>query len=126
MRRHALGLALLLGVVSLGTGSASTAGSSVATSTAVHRTTSVSGATMTSMRYEVTGDAITTVTPRLRGTSLLTKTVHARFGADAAVPCTAGLLTVLNSVTGLGEATYTCTGLLEDAARPRALQISVA
>jgi len=125
MRRPMLAAVLLLGSVAASGGVASTAGNVVPASTAVHRETAVSGATMTSIRYEVTGDTITTVTPRLRGIDLLSRTVQAAFGTSAAVPCTAGLLTVLDAVTGLGEATYTCTGLLEDANRPRKLQITV-
>jgi hypothetical protein len=125
VRRPLLGLAVLSGCLVATLQPGSTASSSVPTTTAVHRQTAVSGATMTSIRYEVTGGAITTVTPRLRGIDLLTKTVQAAFGAGAAVPCTAGVLTVLDVLTGLGEATYTCTGLLEDADRPRRLQITV-
>ena len=125
MRRPLLGLALLSGCVVAALQPASTASNSVPSSTAVHRETAVSGGTLMAIRYVVAGDTITAVEPRLRGTSLLTKTVRARFGSGRRVTCTAGLITVLNAATGLGEATYTCTGLLESADRPRKLQITV-
>lgn len=125
MRRPLLALALLGGALAASTQAASTASSSVPSSTAVYRETAVSGATMTSVDYVVTAGSITAVEPRLRGIDLLTRTVTARFGTGTAVTCTAGLLTVLDVVTGLGEATYTCLGLSEDADRPRKLQISV-
>lgn len=126
MRRPLLALALVVGCVAATVQTASTASNSVPSSTAVYRETAVSGATLTSVSYTVTAGTITATRPRLRGINLLTKTVTARFGSSATVPCTAGLLTVLNAVTGLGEATYTCLGLSESADRPRKLQITVA
>lgn len=126
MRRPLLATALLAACLAAATQTASTAGSAVPGSTAVYRETAVSGATLTSLSYAVTGSTITAVRPRLRGTNLLTKAVTARFGSGTPVPCTAGLLSVLNAVTGLGEATYTCLGLSEPAARPRKLQVTVA
>lgn len=126
MRRPVLAIALLAGAVAATAQTASTAGNSVPSSTAVYRETAVSGATLTSMSYTITAGKITAVEPRLQGISLLTKAVTASFGGGAAVPCTAGLLTVLNAVTGLGEATFTCLGLDESADRPRKLQITVA
>lgn len=125
MRRPLLALALLAAGVAAATQTASTASSSIPSSTAVYRSTAVTGATLTSLSYSVTADTITAVEPRLRGVDLLTKAVTAQFGADAAVPCTAGVLTVLDVATGLGEATYTCLGLNESASRPRPLQITV-
>lgn len=123
--RPLLGLTVLVGCAVAAFQPASTASSIIPSSTAVHRETSVSGGTMTSLKYTVTAGTITAVEPRLRGTNLLTKTVTARFGTGATVTCSAGLLTVLNAVTGLGEATYTCTGVVEGADRPRRLQITV-
>lgn len=125
MRRPLLAIALLAGCLAAGTQTVSTASNVVPSSTAVHRQTSVSGASMSSLGYDVAGGTITAVRPRLRGVSLLTKTVNAGFGSGPAVPCTAGLLTVLNALTGLGEATYACLGLNEHADRPRPLQITV-
>lgn len=126
MRRPLLALALLAGGLAAAAVPASTASNSVPSSTAVYRETAVSGATLTSISYTVTAQRITAVEPRLQGISLLTKTVTASFGGGVAVPCTAGLLTVLNAATGLGEATFTCLGLDESADRPRKLQITAA
>lgn len=126
MRRPLLALVLLVSGVAATVQPGATASSSVPRSTAVHRATTVSGATQTALSYTVSAGRITAVAPRLRGTSLLTRTVTARFGSGPAVACTAGVLSVLNAVTGLGEATYTCAGLLEPSSRPRRLQITVA
>lgn len=126
MRRPLLALALLAGGLAATAVPASTASNSIPSSTAVYRETAVSGATLTAISYTVTAQRINAVKPRLQGISLLTKAVTASFGGGAAVPCTAGLLTVLNAVTGLGEATFTCLGLDESADRPRKLQIRVA
>jgi len=124
VRRAAAAAAGLAAALALAADAAGTSSSSVPTSVAAHRATTVTGATMTSLSYTVVGDSITTVTARLRGVGLLGKTVRAGFGAGPSVICTAGVLTVLDVVTGLGEADYTCTGLLEDADRPRSLLIT--
>lgn len=124
MRRPALALALLLGIVGASTQLGSTASNDLpAETTAVHRLTTTTGATLLSTGYTVSTGQITAVTPKLRG-FLLLKTVTARFGSGPPVVCTPGVFTVLNLVTGLREATYTCVGLLEDADRPRPLQIT--
>ncbi len=125
MRRPLVALSLLAVGVAATTQTASTASSSLPSSTAVYRATTVTGATSTSLSYSVTDGTITAVESRLRGIDLLTKTVTARFGSGPEVPCTAGLLEVLDAVTGLGEATYTCLGVSESASRPRSLQITV-
>lgn len=125
MRRPLIALALLGGCLAATAQTASTAGNAVPESTAVYRETDVRGATMLSLSYTVVAGTITGVEARLQGTSLLTKSVSARFGSGLSVTCTAGLLTVLNTVTGLGEATYTCLGMSERADRPRRLQITV-
>lgn len=122
--RPLLGLVVLVGCGVAALQPASTASSSVPSTTAVYRDTAVSGAVMTRLKYTVAAGTITAVEPRLQAVGLLDKTVTARFGSGAAVPCTAGLLTVLNVLTGLGEATYTCLGLSEPAARPRTLRIT--
>ena len=124
-RPHGVAASLLLvGGVCLSAQQGTTASNSLASSTAVHRATTVTGATMLNIDYAVSAGLVTAVSPRLRGTSLLTRTVTARFGADSPVVCTAGPLTLLDSTTGLGEATYSCTGLLEPADRPRLLSIT--
>lgn len=125
MRRPVIALVLLVGGVATTTQLAAT-GSSVLPSqtTAGYRAATVSGATAVSISNTVVAGKITAVTARLRGTTLLTSTVRARFGADSAVTCTAGPITVLNTLTGLGEADYTCTGFLEDASRPRSLLLT--
>lgn len=125
MRRPALALALLLGALAATTQVGSTAGNSLpSTSTAVHRSTTATGATLLSTSYTMTAGQITAVSPKLRGILLL-KVVTATFGTGAPVVCTAGVFTVLDVVTGLREATYMCAGFLEDADRPRPLQITV-
>lgn len=124
MRRPALALALLLGVVGASTQLGSTSSNDLpAETTAVYRSTSATGATLLSTSYTVTAGQITGVSPRLQGLLAL-KTVTARFGSGVPVVCTPGIFTVLDVVTGLREATYTCIGLLEDADRPQALQIT--
>ena len=132
MRRPALALALLLGVVGASTQLGSTSGNDLpAETTAVHRSTTVTGATLLSMGYTVTSGSVLSVQPTLKGTGLLPtltgllgKTVTARFGSSPAVTCTITASTLINAVTRLAEATYTCPGLLEDAARPRPLRIT--
>lgn len=125
MRRPALALALLLGALAATTQQGSTGSNDLpAETTAVHRSTTATGATLLSTSYTVSTGQITAVSPRLRGILLL-KTVTARFGSGVPVVCTPGVFTVLNLVTGLREATYTCVGFLEDADRPRPLRITV-
>lgn len=124
MRRPVIALGLLVGAVAATTQVGSTASNAVPESTAVQRSTTVTGADAVSIQNVVTAGKITTVTARLRKTGLLTTTVSARFGSDPAVICAAGVITVLNAITGLGEASYTCTGFLEDASRPRPLRIT--
>lgn len=124
MRRPALALALLLGVVGASTQLGSTASNDLpAETTAVYRSTTATGATLLSTGYTVTAGQITGVSPRLRGLLAL-KTVTAQFGSGLPVVCTPGVFTVLDVVTGLREATYTCIGLLEDADRPGPLRIT--
>ena len=124
MRRHAIAVGLLACAVATTTQIGSTAGSALPSeTTAVYRSATVIGAQTVSIRHTVTAGTITAVTARLRKTGLLTTTVTARFGSDTAVVCTAGIITVLNALTGLGEADYTCTGFLENSARPRPLTI---
>jgi hypothetical protein len=125
VRRPLLALALLVGGLAVAAQQASTAGNALpATTTAVYRATTVTGATLVSLNYTTTAGQVTAVTPRLRGVGLLTSTVTAQFGSGTTVTCTAGLLTVLDVVTGLGEGDFTCLGLLERADRPRELRIT--
>lgn len=124
MRRPALAFALLLGIVGASTQLGSTASNDLpAEKTAVYRATTASGATLLSTSYTVTAGQITGVTPRLRGLLVL-KTVTAQFGSGVPVVCTPGAFTVLDVLTGLREQTYSCLGILEDADRPRQLQIT--
>ncbi len=125
MRRPLIALALLVGGLAASTQLVAT-GSNVlpGESTAVHHSASVSGATAVAITNTVFAGNVTVVTARLRRTDLLTTTVRARFGSDPAVICTAGLITVINALTGLGEADYTCAGFLESGDRPRPLTIT--
>ena len=124
MRRPALALALLLGVVGASTQLGTTASNDLPTeTTAVYRSTTATGATLLSTSYTVTAGQITAVSPRLRGLLAL-KTVTARFGSGVPVVCTPGVFTVLDLLTGLREQSYDCVGLLEDADRPRPLRIT--
>ena len=125
MRQAAAAAVAVAAALALTTDAAGTSSSAVPTSVAAHRATTVTGASMTSLSYTVVGDSITAVRPRLRGIGLLTRTVRAQYGSGVPVICTAGALNVLDVVTGLGEARYTCVGLLEDADRPRPLRITV-
>lgn len=126
MRRPLLALVLLAGVVVLGAGSASTAGNALqTTNVAVHRVTTISGATPVSLGHTVTGGQITAVTPTVRDIGLLGQTATARFAGGTTVTCTRVSLQILDLLTDLGEATYTCTGLLAPAERPPALVITV-
>lgn len=125
MRRPVLALALALAAGGLvAVQSASTASNSVPTSTVVHRASTVTGATAVSIKYTITAETITTVTARLQRVDLLLATVTANFGSDAPVQCVAGTITILDTLTNLGEAGYTCTGLTERADRPRPLTIT--
>ena len=132
MRRPLLALALLAGVVGATTQQASTASNSITESTAVYRGTTVTGATLLSMGYTVVGNDITAVAPKLRGdglvktlTNLTPKTVTARFGSDTPVLCVEGTSSLLDSMTGHGEVTYDCAGLVERSDRPAELHIGV-
>lgn len=125
MRRPLLGLALLAGALAVTAQQASTANNAMpAETTAVYRATSVANATAVSLDYTMTGGTITTVVARLQKTDLLTTTVTAAFGGDLAVTCAAGLITILDTLTNLGEADYTCTGFTERADKPRPLTIT--
>lgn len=125
MRRPLLGFALLAGVLGTVTQQASTAGLGMTSqTTAVHRATTVHGATLISLSYTMSGGRITAITPRLRGIGL-PLTAVARFGTGSAVECTRAPLSTLNPLTGLGEADYRCLGLTESADRPRPLVITV-
>lgn len=126
MRRPLLALALLAGAVGVGAGSASTASNTLqTTNVAVHRVTSISGATPVSLGHTVTDGMITAVTPKVRDVGLLSQTATARFAGGTTVTCTRLSLQILDLLTDLGEATYTCTGLLAPAERPPNLYISV-
>lgn len=131
MRRPLLGLALVVGVLGLTAQQASTASNSLpAETTAVYRSTTVTGATLLRMGYTVIGGQITAVVPKLRGTGLLSsvdlsKAVTARFGSDEPVACVETASSLLNALTGLAEVTYDCPLLLlEDADRPRPLVVT--
>ena len=129
MRRPLLALALLAGAVGAATQSASTASTALPSSTGVLRSTSVTGASMVSVRYTTSAGTITGLTTTLRGDlmtlALLPKPVTAQFGDGVVVTCTAGVLTPLSTITGTYEGTYTCLGLAESADRPRPLRIEV-
>ncbi|MCW2679571.1 MAG: hypothetical protein JWM62_972 [Frankiales bacterium] len=136
MRRPLLALALLAGCVAATVQTASTAGNQVEDSTAVNRSTTVTGGTLVSLSYDSSAGTITTVTPRLRGTGLLQtltipKPVTARFGVPTApsVACTPGVFTLLSGLglSGTYEATYTCNvaALLQPSDRPQPLTIAV-
>lgn len=126
MRRPLLALALLAGALGAATVSASTASNSVPESTAVYRATTVKGATALSFDYTVVGGTITTVTTRLQKVDLsLLTVVTADFGGDPWVQCTTSLISIVDTLTNLGQADYTCTGFAEDADRPRRLTINV-
>ena len=123
MRRPLLAVALLAGVIATALQQGSTAGNAVPPSTAVYRSTAVTGATLVSLDYTTTGGTVTALTVKLRGVELLAKTVTAHFGSDPAVSCIVGASLILD-VTQLTEATYTCAGFAEPADRPRPLQIA--
>lgn len=125
MRRPLTGFALLLAIAATGVQQASTAGNTLPSSTAVYRSTTVTGATPVSMDYAITGNQITGLSTTLRGTGLLNVAVRAQFAGDASVLCTRLSLRVLDLLTNLGEGTYSCPGLLEPADRPAALRITV-
>lgn len=125
MRRPLFAFALLLGALGAVAQQASTASNDLpAETTAVHRATTVTGATALSVDYTLTGGAITTVKARLQKTDLLGTTVRARFGPDVPVTCAAGVITIVDLLLNLGRADYTCTGFLEDGDRPRPLTIT--
>lgn len=120
-RLTAVGLGL---IVLAAVGTASTAGNTLPSSVAVYQSTTVTGATLVSMKYDGAAGAITTVYPRLRATDLALRTVTARFGAGPTVTCVAGE-TLTDVVTNLGEGTFTCTGFTERADRPGPLTVTV-
>lgn len=126
MRRPALALALSLAGGGLAVVQpAWTASNSVPSSTAVYRATTVTGASAVSINYTITAETITTVTARLQKVDLLlTTVVTAEFGGEAPLQCVAGVITILDLVTNLGQADYTCTGFTERADRPRPLTIT--
>lgn len=129
MRRPLLALALLGGCLTAATQVGSTAGSTMPVpNTAVYRSTAVNGATLLSVNYTVTQGKITAVRPDLREVGLAVKVVTIRFGSDLPLPCTRLSLNVLNVVTTLARATYTCavpTLPGEPADRPRPLVVTV-
>ena len=125
MRRPALVLALLVGAIALTAQQATTASNSVPTTTAVNRAMTVNGATLLSSDYTIVSNQITGVTMRLRAVGLTTKTVSAAFGSGVSVACTPGVPNVLDLVTDLTEADYSCLGFTERADRPRPLVVSV-
>lgn len=125
MRSRRVAGAGLLAALALSTTAASTASTSVPTSTATYRTVTVTGATARSLSYTTAAGLITGVSPRLRGSLSITTPVRARYGTGPTVTCTAGVLSVVNLLAGLREGTYDCLGFAEPADRPRALVITV-
>lgn len=133
MRRPLLALALVGTALAAVTQQGSTASNDVPSqTTAVYRSTTVHGATLLSMSYSVTDGSIHAVTPELRGVGLLPgvggllpKVVTAHFDAQAPAPCTVTASALLDALTRLAEATYTCGPFLEDADRPQPLTITV-
>lgn len=131
MRRPLVALALLVGVTAASAQQASTAGNDLPASTVVYRSTTVTGATLLSTGFTTSGGRIVAVQPKLHGEGLvatlsggLPKTVTVRFGNDLPVVCTMTSSTLLNAVTGVGEAAYDCAGFRERSDRPRALTIT--
>lgn len=124
MRRMLLAAVLVVASTGGIAQQALTASSTLPPTLVVHRGTTVTGATLMRLEFATTDGSITAVTARLRGTTLLSATVRAAFGGDTPVTCTAGLFTVLDAGTGLGEAEYTCLGLSEQSDRPRELALS--
>lgn len=126
MRRPLLALALLAGSVLAAATSASTASNSVPESTAVYRSAKVNGATALKYDYTVVGGKIEAFDVRVQKVDLsLLTVVTAEFGGDPAVTCTAGTITIVDTLTNLGEGTYTCSVFAEPAGRPRRLTINV-
>lgn len=125
VRSSLLAAAVVVVGLAAGAPSALTAGNDVPASTAVYRATTVTGAQLVSLDYTITAGTVTTVTARLQKTDLLTTTlVTAAFGADDAVSCVGGLITIVDVTLNLGQADYTCTGFTERADRPRGLSVN--
>lgn len=126
VHRPLLALGLLVGALGAAAVSASTASNTLPESTAVHRATTVNGASALAFDYTVVGGQIPAFTVRVQkvGLSLLTS-VTADFGGDLPVQCIAGSISIVDALTNLGQADYTCIGFVEDADRPRPLTINV-
>lgn len=117
MKRLAWGVGAL-SIVTVG--ALSTASNSLpSSSTAGYTSVSVTGATMRSVAYTVTANAITGFTMQLAGSQLL-KTATAAFDGAAPGTCVTGLYDLTNNQTPI-----TCTGFSQQADRSWRLGVTV-
>lgn len=114
-------LAWGVGVLSVVTvGALSTASNSLpSSSTAGYTSVSVTGATVRSVDYTVTANAITGFTMQLDGSQVL-KTATAAFDGSAPGTCVMGVYDLINNQTPI-----TCTGFSQQADRSWRLVVTV-
>lgn len=130
MRTHTkfIGALAVAGIVAA-SGSAFTASNTIPASVAGYGTSTISGATATSLKYTLNGDGsqITGAAMNFAG-DLTGKTVKAGFGTDTLTTCTLGVVGLDNpDTTALADAytPVTCSGYTQSTATSASFNVSV-
>jgi hypothetical protein len=121
MRKTILAGALAAGALAVAVGSASTARSTIAPSVAGYGSSTISGASATSLVYTLSADGKTIIGADLIFTgNVTTRTVQAGFGTANLTPCD-----VAQSVDGSGNTPVTCGGFSQDTAASATFNVAV-
>jgi hypothetical protein len=119
MRKTILAGALAAGALAVAVGSASTASSTIADSVAGYGSSTISGASATSLVYTLSGDGTTITGATLTFTGNVTgRTVQAGFGTDNLTPCNPGTLDGTDT-------TVTCSGFTQNTAASSTFKVAV-
>ena len=121
MRKTTLAGVLAVAALAVAAGTASTASNTVADSVAGYGTSTISGATATSLDYTLSADGTTITAADLAFTGDLTEaTVGAGFGTDALTDCTVGTFDSVGDTTPVS-----CSGFTQDTAVSASFNVAV-
>lgn len=130
MRRQLLALTLLTAAVGVAAQQASTAGNTFAvdSNAASYRSVTIENTSTRSTSLRAVSYKASLLDPTKTASVSATfsgglsgRTIRARYGTDSPVLCTFTVHAIVGGVLGAEETRATCTGLREDADRPRAL-----
>ncbi len=125
MRKMTVAGMLTVGAIALAAGSASTASNTVPNSVAGYGTSTISGATATSLDYTLSADG-----SQITGANLVFqgdqtgRTISAGFGSDALRSCTVGTYTP-GLLGAQGTTSVTCSGFSQSTAASSTFNVAV-